>query len=411
MFSLTEAEVQTQIEALAKFGATLDGGITRLLYTEEWLAAQQFLKNKFTTLGMTTKFDAVGNLFGRIEGTKYPAETILSGSHIDTVVNGGKLDGQFGVIAAYLAMNQLVKAYGPPLRSLEVISMAEEEGSRFPYNFFGSKNLFGSVKQEEIAGLSDIQGIDFEEAMTTAGFTLKEDTSSPRTDIKAFIELHIEQGKVLETESETIGIVTSIVGQKCYTIALKGEANHAGTTPMSYRKDAVVAFSTMCVEATAKAKAEGDPLVLTFGQVIPKPNATNVVAGEVHFTMDCRHTDGAVLNRFATEIENDMKQTAKEMGLAIDIQLRTDEAPVQMNEACVQLLQKSAEKLKLPYRLMHSGAGHDSEIIAKSVPTAMLFVPSIDGISHNPAEATALKDLIAGIETLATALYELAYVE
>ncbi|MGY3777956.1 allantoate deiminase [Isobaculum melis] len=411
MFSLTEKEVQAQIEAFAQFGATPDGGITRLLYTEEWLAAQQFLQQRLASIGMSTRFDEVGNLFGRIEGTKYPAETILSGSHMDTVVNGGKLDGQFGIIAAYLAMEQLIKTYGPPLRSLEVISMAEEEGSRFPFNFFGSKNLFGAVKQQEIADLTDIQGVTFEEAMTTAGFQLKASAQPARSDIQAFLELHIEQGKILETEEKTIGIVTSIVGQKCYTIVLKGEANHAGTTPMSYRKDALVAFSTICVEATAKAKLLGDPLVLTFGQVIPKPNVTNVVAGEVHFTMDCRHTDEATLNRFTTEIEKDMKKTAQAMGLMIDIQLRTDEAPVQMDAACVALLQKSAEKLQLPSRLMHSGAGHDAEIIAKFVPTAMLFVPSIGGISHNPAEATALKDLMAGIETLATALYELAYIE
>lgn len=402
------AQVEENINWLSSIGADPAGGISRLLYDDNWLIAQKGLAEKFQQIGLSTSFDEIGNLFGRVEGSKYPQETIMSGSHVDTVVNGGSLDGQFGIIAAYLAIKYLLEKHGQPLRSLEVISMAEEEGSRFPYAFWGSKNVWGMAKKEEVMEAADAEGVAFVDAMHQSGFDFKTNADI-RKDIKAFVEIHIEQGNVLETIGKPIGIVNSIVGQKRYTITLDGQANHAGTTPMSYRKDAIYGYSKIVSQAIEKANAAGDPLVLTFGHVEVVPNTVNVVPGQVTFTMDCRHTDTAFLQCFTKELEADMQTIAAEHGLGIAIDLWMDEQPVPMSDEIVAALIEACNENKLDYKLMHSGAGHDSQIFAQFVPTAMLFVPSIAGISHNPAEATELADLTEGVKALIASLYKLAY--
>jgi allantoate deiminase len=394
---------------LSSFGADPTGGMTRLLYSREWLEAQQQFKKRMAESGFDTRFDEVGNLYGRLTGTQFPDEVILSGSHIDTVVNGGNLDGQFGALAAWLALRWLKETYGAPLRTVEAVAMAEEEGSRFPYVFWGSKNIFGLANPAEVKNISDAHGINFVTAMNECGFTLPAAPLTPRQDIKAFVELHIEQGCVLETNGQSVGVVNAIVGQRRYTITLDGESNHAGTTPMRYRRDTVHAFSRICCEAIAKAKAHGDPLVLTFGKVEPQPNTVNVVPGKTVFTIDCRHTDAQALRAFTEVLEGDMRAICAEMNIAIDIDLWMDEAPVPMDAGLVQQLTALCEKERLNYRMMHSGAGHDAQIFAPRVPTCMIFMPSIKGISHNPAERTHIDDLAEGVKTLALMLYQLAW--
>lgn len=403
-------EVKENIALLSSIGNDVTGGMTRLLYSESWLEAQNVVKEKMESIGMETKFDAVGNLFGRIEGTELPEETILAGSHIDTVVNGGTLDGQFGVISAYLSVAYLVEKYGKPRRSLEVISMAEEEGSRFPTVFWGSKNFMNEEKREDVEEIADSEGIKFVDAMRERGFDFKsEEERKRREDIKAFVEIHIEQGNVLEKEGLQIGIVNSIAGQRRYTVVLKGQSNHAGTTPMAYRKDTVYCFSKICSQAIDRAKEVGAPLVLTFGKVEPKPNTVNVVPGETTFTIDCRHPDKEILHTFTEELETFMQDTAKEMEIDISVDRWMDEQPVPMNQKIVETIENVVKEDHIKYKIMHSGAGHDSQIIAPHYPTAMIFTPSIGGISHNPAEDTKLEDLVQGVKTMAGTLYELAY--
>lgn len=401
-------EVQETMDWLSSISDAEGPGTTRLLYSKSWLQAQQELKARFEALGMECHFDAVGNLYGTLPGTEEPEKTIATGSHVDTVVKGGKLDGQLGIFGGYLAVRNLLETHGKPKKSLQIISMAEEEGSRFPYVFWGSKNIFGLAKKEEVEGLRDAEGVLFTEAMRGCGFDFA-DSYKKRTDIEAFIELHIEQGNFLEEEKYAVGVVNSIVGQKRYNITLKGEANHAGTTLMRYRKDTVECMSRMIVQSIDKAKKAGDPLVLTFGKVVPKPNTVNVVPGETLFTMDCRHTDADFLQKFTAEIEGDMKEIAAQMGIEIVIDNWMNELPVAMDKKIVDSIEAVCQQKKLNYKLMHSGAGHDSQIFAPRVPTGMIFVPSIKGISHNPAEDTKVEDLCEGIKTLAYTLYELAY--
>ena len=404
-------EVAAMIDALSQIGSDPTGGMTRLLYTDSWKEAQSFVEKQLKETGLTTSYDAVGNLFGRMEGSQYPEETILSGSHIDTVVNGGTLDGQYGVVAAALAIKYLKETYGQPLRSLEVISMAEEEGSRFPTVFWGSKNFVGEAKKADVEAIADFEGNSFVAEMQRQGFDFRDPQEPVRSDIKAFVEIHIEQGSVLEKENLQIGVVNSIAGQKRYTFVLKGQANHAGTTPMGYRQDAVYGFAKMCAAVIDRGLELGDPLVVTFGKVEPKPNTVNVVPGEVLFTMDCRHTDGQLLDAFTAEAEQIIQAIAQEHDLTVEMDLWMDERPVPMDDTIVATVEHAVKQTDKRYKVMHSGAGHDSQIIAPHFPTAMLFVPSIDGISHNPAEATTIEDLTAGVEVLAASLYELAYKE
>lgn len=401
-------EIKDNIDWLTSFGKDPKGGITRLLYTEEWLNAQNALKERLEEMGMETRFDEVGNLFGKIEGTDFPKETIATGSHIDTVVNGGTLDGQLGIIGGMLAIKDLIEKHGKPKRSLELISMAEEEGSRFPYVFWGSKNMFDLADNNEVQDIKDKDGKSFVEEMHKCGFDFKKD-DSVRDDIKGFVELHIEQGNFLEEEKLSVGIITSIAGQIRYEVTLKGESNHAGTTLMRYRKDTIEAFACIVTESLKRAKEEGDPLVLTFGHVEAKPNTVNVVPGETIFSIDCRHTDRSKLVAFTKEIEDRINRIANEMGIEAKINKWMDESPVPMDDRIISITEKVCKSRNLNYKLMHSGAGHDSQIFAPRVPTGMIFVPSIGGISHNPAEDTRIEDLGQGILALEGTLYELAY--
>lgn len=330
--------IEETLPWLSSFGADPTGGMIRLLYSPEWLETQQQFKKRMAASGLETRFDEVGNLYGRLNGTEYPQEVILSGSHIDTVVNGGNLDGQFGALAAWLAIDWLKTQYGAPLRTVEVVAMAEEEGSRFPYVFWGSKNIFGLANPDDVRNICDAKGNSFVDAMKACGFTLPNAPLTPRQDIKAFVELHIEQGCVLESNGQSIGVVNAIVGQRRYTVTLNGESNHAGTTPMGYRRDTVYAFSRICHQSIEKAKKMGDPLVLTFGKVEPRPNTVNVVPGKTTFTIDCRHTDAAVLRDFTQQLENDMRAICDEMDIGIDIDLWMDEEPVPMNKELVATL-------------------------------------------------------------------------
>ncbi|WP_072892014.1 allantoate deiminase [Ornithinibacillus halophilus] len=406
-----EKDITSMLETLGSFGKDPAGGVSRFLYSKEWVEAQKYLEAEMKQEGLEVKYDEIGNLYGTLKGSKYTDETILSGSHVDTVGNGGYYDGQLGIVAAHLAIKYLKEKYGQPLRNLEVISMAEEEGSRFPYAFWGSKNVVGTAKREEVENIKDFDGVPFVEAMNKAGFDFRDESKGIREDIKAFVEIHNEQGNVLETEKKSVGVVTSIVGQRRFNVEITGQANHAGTTPMGYRKDAVYAASQMIYEIISESKKYGDPLVATVGKIEVTPNVVNVVPGKALFTMDIRHTDKSVLVEFTDVVNEKLNTLASDHGVEINIDMWMDEDPVPMDENIVKLIEQSCDANSLNYKVMHSGAGHDSQILAPHVPTAMLFVPSRDGISHNPAEYTEPADLAEGVKALMGALYELAYKE
>ncbi|WP_147058027.1 allantoate deiminase [Sporosarcina luteola] len=408
--NLLAEETAGKLEWLAEFGKDPEGGVSRLLYTKEWVEGQNALKEWMESEGLEARFDEIGNLYGTLKG-KNTNETILTGSHVDTVKNGGRFDGAYGVVAGIIALKYLKKHFGEPVRNIEVVSMAEEEGSRFPYSFWGSKNIVGIAKREDVETINDFEGVPFVEAMEKAGFGFRDESKGPRKDLKAFVEVHVEQGSVLETEKIAIGVVNNIVGQRRYTIELSGEANHAGTTPMGYRKDAMFAASHMIHEIISMAIEVGDPLVTTVGKIEAYPNIVNVVPGKTIFTIDVRHTDKEAIVSFTEKMTARMQEISNEHAVEMKVDLWMDEDPVPMDQKVVDLIEEQCKNNGFNYKVMHSGAGHDSQIFAPAVPTAMLFVPSLKGISHNPAEFTEPEDLAEGVKALIGALYELGYKE
>ncbi|MGN1386033.1 MAG: allantoate deiminase [Bacillus sp. (in: firmicutes)] len=397
------------IEWLATYGKTETNGVTRLLYSQPWIEAQHALKEQMENIGLQTYFDCVGNLFGRLPGSDGDDKTILTGSHIDTVVEGGKYDGAYGIIASLLAVERLIKIYGMPNKTIEVASFCEEEGSRFPITFWGSRNINNMYNLEDAAYLTDSDGIPLIQAMSEAGFDSKHYSPPARTDIEAFIEIHIEQGIILERNQKTIGIVSHIVGQHRFNITINGESNHAGTTPMNYRKDAIALSADFIHFTTNLANESNNDLVATFGKLIAKPNVPNVIADEVQLSLDIRHYDEVYLDQFCEQIFSYLKEKASASDFQVTVTKWMDVEPIAMNEDINSLIEEITVRDRIPYQYIVSGAGHDSQVFGSVCPTALLFVPSASGISHSPKEYTKLEDLETGIEVLSELLYRLAY--
>lgn len=413
MFWSQELTIQLQksikelTNTFSQFSKTPEQGVTRLVYSDEWLSAQLFLKQKCEELNFHTYFDEAGNLFSSFSGAEN--SIILTGSHIDTVENGGKYDGTFGVIAGFIALSFLKKQFGKPKKTIELVSFCEEEGSRYPLTFWGSKLITKEIVDFPLLA-TDKEGITLSEAMNKAGFPPEKlKTMKKKENIDAFIELHIEQGARLERGRKSIGIVEQIAGIFRFTITLDGEANHSGTTPMSLRKDALFLSSQLFNWLVKAADYYGDPLVATVGQLFVEPNIPNVIPGKVTFTIDLRHPQTEVLKKFRNEMESYFKSFAKQHEVNITIEQWLETSPVEMNSALTKMSQHICEKNKIDYQLMTSGAGHDSQIMAKHYPTALLFVPSKKGISHSPEEYTSPEELAIGVKLLIELLYTLAY--
>jgi len=405
------AEITPLLECLAAFGADERGGVTRLLYTQPWLAAQTYLADRMRRAGLETRFDRAGNLYGRLPGSLPGEPVVLTGSHIDTVRSGGRYDGAYGVAAGLLALDYLKRTYGTPLRTLEVVSLCEEEGSRFPLAYWGSGNVTGVYGLEEASGSVDPDDITLAEAMVLSGFGRGDLPECRRNDLGAFIELHIEQGIVLERSGDSIGLVTTIVGQRRYAITVTGASNHAGTTPMSMRTDALAGAAEMMAALENSASKAGDPLVATVGRLEVVPNTPNVIPGEVRFTLDLRHDRGEELDRFAGETLERFEAIAARRGLTLKWRAWLATEPTPMHAGLASLLERVCDDKRLPVRSMVSGAGHDAQLFARICPSAMLFVPSRDGVSHSPDEYTASEHLAEGAEALTACLYALAYEE
>lgn len=405
------SSVSELLTELASYGAERKGGVTRLLYTQTWSQAQAFLADKMMEAGLEVNFDSVGNLFGRLQGVSPEANVILCGSHVDTVRSGGIYDGAYGIAAALIATRFLKETYGTPRRHIEVVSFCEEEGSRFPLAYWGSGNVVGFHNPELAQSLVDSQDISLKQAMEAAGFG-KPDQSAPlRGDLHAFIEVHIEQGITLERTGDRIGIVDTIAGQRRYVITVNGETNHAGTTPMNMRRDALAASAEMIHTLEKVAIRVGEPLVATVGSMKILPDIPNVISGSVQFTLDIRHISETLLTGFCDSVISMIQVIADRRQVEVDITTALRSRPTPMDLVLAGRLERICTDSSISYRRMMSGAGHDAQMFGAVCSTAMLFVPSKDGISHSPEEYTEPEDLQLGVALLTELLYELAYEE
>ena len=403
------AGVDRLLEELAGHGRDEEGGVTRLLYSRSWSHAQQFLAERIKAAGLAVRFDRAGSLYGRLSGSDSSLPVVLTGSHVDTVRSGGKYDGAYGIAAGILALEYLKKNHGQPLRTIEVVSLCEEEGSRFPLAFWGSGNICGLYDLDDGVKAVDAEGCTLLQAMQAAGFGGEGFEPCRREDIACFIELHIEQGMVLERLRQQIGVVEAIAGQRRYQVTLKGMSNHAGTTPMHMRADALAGAAAMLHEMECMAKGEGDPLVATSGRLEVKPNMGNVVPGEAVFTLDIRHAEEEKLEAFCGQLLSRFEQIAAARNLSFGLVNMLRTKPAAMDSGLTGLLEQLCLGFGVSHRRMVSGAGHDAQVFASLCRTAMIFVPSREGISHSPEEYTKPEHLALGAALLAACLYELAY--
>ena len=401
--------VERYLLELARHGAHGETGVWRTVYSPEWVAAQDQVTDWFAEAGLDVHRDTVGNVWGRLAGDQ-EGPVIASGSHIDSQTPGGRYDGALGVIAALVALRTLGERFGRPRRTIEAVSLCEEEASRFhATNFWGSRAITGSIAPDEAERIRDFDGVSIAEAMRAVGLDPQRIPEAARDDIETWIELHIEQGPVLEADGLPVGVVDAITGIRHYLIELVGRSDHAGARPMKGRLDPMAGFAEIVTTVIAVALENGPPAVTTIGRVHVEPNLPSAVPDKVTFTLDSRHPDPQALEEQHARQEQLMREIAERRGLEISWTKPLDLPPCLCDPTVVAALEAAARAQDIPFRRMHSGAGHDTQNIARIAKVAMVFARSKDGRSHTPAEFTSVEDAVAATRVLAATLHELAY--
>lgn len=399
--------LSSYIEDLGRIGRSADGGLYRFQYDTAWRQARDTLVEWISDAGLEPRVDAVGNVFGRLPGQD--SRVILTGSHIDTVPSGGKYDGALGVVGGLAALAALRRLGEEPKHTVEVVALCEEESSRFQGNFFGTRALLGLVDPHETQGLVDADGITLGEAMRGADLDPEAVREAARDDIAAFIELHVEQGRILYDEGVDIGLVEAITGLVWETIKVFGRQDHAGGTPMDARRDALQAAAEMALEITRLVEREGRPAVATTGRWRVQPGWPSIVPELTEFSLDLRHPDPSVHDRLLDEAHALCQSIAARRGVRTTIERDKEEAPALLDRGLLNACRCAADACAATWKLMPSGAGHDSQLMATRVPTCMVFVPSVEGLSHTPEEFTSAEDCATGASVLATALHKIAF--
>ncbi|KXH80751.1 Zn-dependent hydrolase [Sporosarcina sp. HYO08] len=391
--------IEQSIKELSKFTATPGQGVTRLTYSAEDLQARKYIKEKMKDYGLTVTEDGFGNIFGKLDGTLENAPSVIAGSHFDSVPNGGAYDGTAGVVvglevAALFQEHNLKPAY-----PLEIIAMVEEEGSRFGGGLMGSRGMMGLLTEEDFNTLSDHDGVLAIEAMQKIGLDPTKPKVRDPQSIKAFLELHIEQGPILEEKGIDVGIVEAIVGLAQLEVTVQGQAGHAGTTPMNRRADALVSAAKIIAALPELATEESADTVITTGRLNVFPNGANVIPDKVVFTLDIRSGDEAHVKSALQKVKALMATYDKD-GIQIAVEEQLFIQPKKMDEKIKELFKTASDELGIPYHSMNSGAGHDAMVFSDYTASGMVFIPSKDGLSHCPEEWSDASHLAAGTDIL-----------
>ena len=390
--SVDSQQLLADIEALARIGALDKGGVDRPAFSSQYRAAIEWLTARMQNAGLRVHQDPAGNLIGRL-GSEGPA--IVCGSHVDSVPSGGILDGALGVLAAIECVRAFRKSGVNLLRPLEVVAFADEEGAYL--SLFGSRAMAGTLDMTEVKAAIGRDGRRLTDALAEYGLEPDRINQAirPRGDVAGYLELHIEQGPVLEWAETPIGIVQSIVGIHEAEIRFTGLANHAGTTPMELRRDALRAASETMVEAYRAFEAEcASDMRLTFGAISNHPNAKNVIPGFVRLTQEIRGIDIDLMDNLFKRCRGIASEVAESRKVAVTCEILSCDPPTTMDASVQQRIAEACSALGYGYRKMPSGAGHDAQVFAPLCPTGMIFIPSEGGVSHNAVERTS-PDLIA----------------
>lgn len=386
--------IATNLEGLKAFTATPGNGCTRLPFTKEARDAVEYLKKAMTSIGLEVFEDAAGNVFGLLKGEDPSAPCVMMGSHYDSVVNGGDFDGIAGVVCAIEVARQLKERGITPKRNFVAVGFCDEEGMRFGTGYFGSGAILGNRDVEYCKRFKDKDGISIYEAMKEYGLDPEKVTEARWAEgsIGSFLELHIEQGPVLDAENIEIGLVDCIVGIQRYMVTVHGRADHAGTTPMDMRMDAVDAATKVISKIADWAREKADGTVATTGYINTIPGGMNIVAEKVEFTVDIRSSNNDNINDITRRIRAALDAETKAMGGSYEMDNKLTITPVQLSEEMLAIMEKDCHEKGYSCKRLASGAGHDALEIGQVIPTVMLFVPSKDGRSHCPVEFTKYSD-------------------
>lgn len=392
--------IEQHIEALKQFTATPGQGVTRLTYSKEDLQSRNYIKEKMTEYGLVVSEDGFGNIFGKLEGTLSDAPSVIVGSHFDSVPNGGAYDGTAGVVVGLEVAALFQELQLKPTYPLEVIAMVEEEGSRFGGGLMGSRGMMGLLSEEEFYNLADKDGILATDAMSEIGLDYSKEKVRPPETIKAFLELHIEQGPILEEKKIRIGVVEAIVGLNHLEVTVQGRAGHAGTTPMDYRSDALVAAAKILATFPQIAKETGNGTVITTGRLQVFPNGANVIPDKVVFSVDIRSGKKEQISQARQQVDELLSAHNGVDGITISAEEQLFIEPKELDTELRRLLKEVSDELSIPYCSMSSGAGHDAMVLSDFTACGMLFIPSKDGLSHCPEEWSDAGDLADGTDVL-----------
>jgi N-carbamoyl-L-amino-acid hydrolase len=388
------------LRALATIGGLPDGGVDRLAWSENDLAGRRWFAERMGEAGIESRVDAALNVFGHMPGTTGP--WLLSGSHLDTVPNGGRLDGAYGAVAALEVLRTLAESRDPLAEQLEIVGFADEEGVRFEVGLIGSLALVGELDVERLRDGLDWQGVPIRQVLATAGRDLDRmlEVQEHWHSIKGFIELHIEQGPRMEADKIDLAVVTGIVGVHRQRIEITGTQNHAGTTPFRLRHDAGRAASRAAAELRDLVQGVDAEAVANIGSMRFHPGGVNVVPGRAQFTLEVRHLDERVLGEAVWAFGTRLERICAEEGCRAEVELLSSVPPAPMDATVMEALERACAELgKRPAKLS-SGAGHDAAVLSRHVPSGMLFVPSVGGVSHSPLETTSDEHLVLGARAL-----------
>jgi hydantoinase/carbamoylase family amidase len=412
--AINKQRLLRDLNAVSRIGIGNNGSVTRLVFSIKELRSRQFLIHLMRQAGLQINVDPIGNIFGRLNGADPKAPAVLAGSHLDTVIHGGKFDGTMGVIGALESVRTLSEQNVRLPSPVELVCFVGEESSRFGYSTLGSSLVAGEVHAKDLSNAVDAQGTRLEDILSSLGIH-KRNLASMRRDpasVKAYLELHIEQGPILEAKRKRIGVVTSIAAPTRFKVVFNGQADHSGTTPMEMRKDALVAASEaiVAVEKICRryARIEKGRVVGTVGAIKIDPGVINAIPGTAELSVDVRSITAPAKNRAVRLIQKEIRGIADRRGLAADILPIRDEAPVPLNRRLISLLKECCESRGIDYEVMPSGAGHDAMQMAKITPSAMLFIPSRRGISHSPLEWSDPEDICLGTQLLLDSIIRIA---
>lgn len=405
---INSKRLRADIETLAEIGHQENQGIYRMAFSDNDMTARRWFQQRIEDSGLAFYQDGAANLYARL-GWNETIPAVISGSHLDTVPGAGHLDGALGVMCALEALRVIQESAILLKRPLEAVAFSDEEG-RFG-GLFGSQAVAGQVDQHYLQNACDLTGTSLTAAMARHGLDAQQALLARRRadQIHAYVELHIEQGPILDRKKISIGIVDAITGLFKWEISLHGMANHAGTTPMDMRADSLQGLADFAVQINPIIKQHGSPLSrATIGRASLTPGVANVIPADTVFTLDVRDTNPAVLEQLADAFRHTLAESAKRQGLSFELSVLSEVAPVQCSQSVIQAIQQSVDAAQVSAMHLSSGAAHDAQIIAAIAPVGMIFVPSLDGRSHSAKEWTDWEDIEAGANVLLNTLKRLA---